>query len=92
MTTREEIEEALDALGDVGLAAQDGLDANATADIIFAELGCVKAAIRRAVEGLDWTDKTLTVPAAEYVPAISDAFEAIDKTKADILKILRGEK
>jgi hypothetical protein len=35
--------------------------------------------IRELLQTLSIIDKTLTIPAAEYVPAISDVFTIIDK-------------
>jgi hypothetical protein len=44
-----------------------------------------------AVDALERIDLTLRVPAAEYVPAISDAFTEIDRAKARIREMLEGK-
>lgn len=46
------------------------------------------AALRAALEKLNELDQTLRVPAAEYVPAIADAFTIIDQALAQITKLM----
>lgn len=49
-------------------------------------------ALSVAVSKLDEIDNALRVPAAEYVPAISDAFMIIDTSYSSIANILSGGK
>lgn len=46
------------------------------------------AALKVALEKLNELDQTLRVPAAEYVPAIADAFTIIDQALAQITKLM----
>lgn len=45
-------------------------------DNVFAKMARV---VERSIEDIDALNKTLTVPAAEYVPAIQDAFKILDR-------------
>jgi len=45
-------------------------------------------ALIKAIEALQLLSVTLTVPAAEYVPAIADSFEIFDRAFAEIEKEL----
>lgn len=45
-----------------------------------------------AYEALDAIDKALTIPAAEYVPAIGDVFKIIDSVRPRIETFANGEK
>lgn len=58
--------------------------------IAYARTGYPAAlrALKKAVEALHEADHALRVSAAEYVPAISDAFSVFDKTLAEIEKEL----
>lgn len=47
------------------------------------------SAIQISKDGLTRIDEMLRVPAAEYVPAISDAFAVIDSAKLTIESIVR---
>lgn len=49
-------------------------------DNVFARMGLI---VDRHLEQLAYLDKTLTVPAAEYVPAIQDAFDILDKLRGE---------
>lgn len=56
------------------------------------EISNLTKALSVAVSKLDEIDKALRVPAAEYVPAISDAFAIIDNSYSSIANILSGGK
>ena len=45
-------------------------------DNVFAQMGSI---VNRHREDLELLNQTLTVPAAEYVPAIQDAFTILDR-------------
>lgn len=62
------------------------------ADGLETEAARFREALAVAVETLADVDNLLTVPAAEYVLAISDAFKSIDAGRRDIEAILRDEK
>ena len=58
-----------------------------------AELLNLVSAVEVAIKSLDEIDKNLTIPAAEYVPAIGDCFKLIDNAKEKITQLLgQGEK
>lgn len=55
------------------------------------DLSRTLAALERCVEALQESKRVLTVPAAEYVPAIPDAWSVIDDALAEAEELLRGK-
>ena len=50
-------------------------------DNVFARMGLI---VERHLDDLKSLNETLTVPAAEYVPAIKDAFTILDRMLAEL--------
>lgn len=50
----------------------------------------LEAALDEIESKVLWLDQNLTVPAAEYVPAIADSFPVLDELKAIIAKTREG--